>query len=164
MKRVIPGRKPFGRKQCPQIIHEWAYGPEAVGDLHLLTTEHAHELLWAYFTGKPFSRVLNVLNTGEYIKRLPRTACVEALVTVAGKKVTGKQIELPVAVHNLVENWTAIHELSIQAALNCDRDAARQALFIDPHVKDMFDIPDMLEDFLTTLRPWLPEKWFEQKK
>jgi len=164
MKRVIPGRKPHGRKECPQIIHEWAYGPEAVGDLHMLTTEHSHELLWAYFTGKPFTRVLNVLNTGEYIKRLPKTACVEALVTVAGKKVTGKQIELPVVVHNLVENWTAIHELSIQAALKCDRDAARQALFIDPHVKDMFDIPEMLEDFLTELKPWLPKKWFEGKK
>ena len=142
---------------------DWAYGPEPVGDLHLLTSEHAHELLWACFTGEPFTRVLNVLNTQELIKRLPKTACVEALVTVSHKKVTGKQIELPPAVHSLVERWTTIHELSIQAALNCDRDAARQALFLDPHVSDMFDIPDMLEDFLTALQPWLPQKWFEKK-
>ena len=161
MKSVIPGRKPFGRRPCPQIIHDWTYGPEPVGDLHLLTTEHAHELLWAHFTGEPFSRVLNVLNKGEYIKGIPKTACVEALVTVSGKKVTGKQIELPPAVHSLVQRWTTIHDLSIRAALECDRDAARHALFLDPHVSDMYDIEPMLEDLLKALEPWLPRGWFE---
>ncbi len=162
LKRPIPGRAPFGRKPCPQIIHDWAYGPEPVGDLHLLTTEHAHELLWACFTGEPFGRVLNVLNTDEYIKNIRRSACIEAFVTVSGRKVTArKQIELPVAIHSLVERWTAIHELSIQAALHCDRDAARQALFLDPHVRDLFDIPPILEDMLQATRDWLPGGWFK---
>ena len=151
MKKVTPGRKPFGRRPCPQIIHDWTYGPEPVGDLHLLTTEHAHELLWSHFTGEPFTRVLNVLNAGEYIKGIPKTACVEALVTVAGRKVTGKQVELPPAVHSLVQRWTTIHDLSTRAALECDRDAARQALFLDPHVADMYDIEPMLEDLLRAL-------------
>ena len=30
-------------------------GPEPVGDLHLMTTEHAHELLYAIFTGEPYT-------------------------------------------------------------------------------------------------------------
>ncbi len=162
LKRPIPGRKPFGRKPCPQIIHDWAYGPEPVGDLHLLTTEHAHELLWAAFTGEPFGRVLNILNTDGFVKDIPRTACIEAFVTVSGRTVTAqKPIELPVAIHSLVERWTAIHELSIQAALHCDRDAARQALFLDPHVRDLFDIPNLLEDMLQATREWLPEGWFQ---
>lgn len=160
VKKIVPGRAPFGRKPCPGIIHDWAYGPEGVGDLHLLTSEHAHELLWSCFTGDPFSRVLNLLNQGEYIKRLPKTACVEAMVTTKGNKTTGGQVELPPAVHSLVERWTTIHDLSINAALKCDRDAARQALFLDPHVRDLYDIAPMLEDMLKATEPWLPKKWF----
>ena len=160
IKKLVPGREPFGRTPCPQIIHDWAYGPEGVGDLHLLTEEHAHELLWAIFSGEPFTRVLNVVNTGEYVKRLPKSACVEILATVAGKKMTAAQTELPVGVHSLVERWTAIHDLSIKAAMECDRDAAKQALFLDPHMRDMYDIEPMLNDFLTTLKPWLSPKWF----
>ena len=161
VKKVIPGRQPFGRKPCPQIILDWAYGPEPVGDLHLLTSEHSHELLWACFTGEPYTRALNLLNEGEYIKRLPKNACVEVMVTVSGnKKVKGEQVELPPAVHSLVERWTSIHDLSIKAALNCDRDAARQALFLDPHVRDLYDIAPLLEDILKATEPWLPKKWF----
>ncbi len=159
--QVIPGRERFGRKKCPDIIHEWTYGEEPVGDLHLLTTEHSHELLWSCFTGEPYTRVLNILNEGEYIKNLPRTACVEALVTVEGRKVTGRQIELPTAVHSIVERWCAIHDLSIRAALECDRDLARQALFLDPHVADCFDIEPMLEDMLKALDEWMPRGWFK---
>ena len=158
--KVVPGRKPFGMKEPPEIITEWTYGPEPVGDLHLLTTEHAHELLWAYFTEQPFARVLNVLNTDGFIEGISRNACVEVLVTVQGRKVTGRKVTLPTAIHSLVERWTAIHELSIQAAMNHDRDAARQALFLDAHMRDMYDIEPMLEDMLEATREWLPERWF----
>ncbi|HTL52550.1 MAG TPA: hypothetical protein VL860_08260 [Planctomycetota bacterium] len=160
MKTIDPCHEPFGRTVCPQIIHDWAYGPEGVGDLHLMTTEHSHELLWAYFTGQPFTRVLNLLNTGNFIAGLPKHACVEALVTVSGNKVTGQTVELPPAILSLVHRWTTIHDLSIQAAMECDRDAARQALFLDPHVKDLYDIEPLLEDMLKATQRWLPGGWF----
>ncbi len=162
LKRIIPGRQPFGRKTCPEILRQWAYGPKKVGDLHLLTEEHAHELLWAYFTGQPFTRALNVLNTGDYIRNLPRNACVEIMATVAGQKVTAEPVTLPPAIHAVVSNWTTIHDLSIAAALNHDRDAARQALFLDPHVGDMHDIAPLLEDMLLALKDWLPGAWFDK--
>ncbi len=47
MKQILPGRAPFGRRECPEILREWAYGPKPVGDLHLMTNEHTHELKWA---------------------------------------------------------------------------------------------------------------------
>jgi alpha-galactosidase len=161
MQRVIPGRKPFGLRGQPQIIKDWAYGPRPVGDLQHLTGEHAHELMWSFLTGESFTRVLNLLNDKQYIANLPKDACVEALVTVKGRKVTGKTMTLPPATHAMVADWSTIHDLSIKAAMNCDRQAAMQALFLDPHVKDMYDIEPMLEDMLNATREWLPEKWFK---
>ena len=160
-RQVEPGREPATWPEPVPILREWAYGPEPVGDMDRMTTEHAHELLWAHLTGEPFTRVLNVLNTGGLITGLPETACVEALVTVAGKGITGESITLPAAVHSLVQRWTTIHELSVAAAMECDRDAARQALFLDPHVRDLYDIAPMLEDILEATRPWLPTGWFK---
>jgi len=160
INRVVPGRQPLGWKQPPEILTEWAYGDEPVGDMHLMTTEHAHELMWSVLTGEPFTRVLNVLNAGPFIRDLPATACVEALVTVAGREVTGGCIALPTAAHSLVQRWTAIHDLSLRAAMECDRDAARQALFLDPHIRDMYDIEPLLEDMLKAHKQWLPEGWF----
>jgi alpha-galactosidase len=159
LKKVIPGRQPFGRTPCPEIIDYWAYGPEPVGDLHLLTEEHAHELLWSYFTGEEYTRVLNILNAGECVRNLPPEACVEVLATVAGRKVSAEPVELPGAANSLVSRWVTIHDLSIRAALDCDRDAARQALFLDAHVTDLYDIESMLEDFIAALEEWLPEGW-----
>ncbi len=159
LKRIIPGRPPFGRTQCSAIIKEWAYGPEPVGDLHLLTEEHAHELMWAVFTGEPYRRSINLLNTGDYVKNLPRNACVEIMATVSGRKVKAKPVTLPPAVHAEVLKWTTIHDLTIRAAMNCDREAARQALFLDPHVTDLYDIEPMVEDFIKALEPWLPKGW-----
>jgi len=164
-KRIIPGRERFGRTPVPKIIEEWAYGPEPVGDLHLLTSEHAHELLWSVFTHEPFTRILNVMNNmggathASPLQGIPKNACVEVLVTVTGKKVTGKPIQLTPVVQSLVHRWVTIHDLSIKASLECDRDAAKQALFLDSHVTDMYDIDPFLDDLLKALKEWLPAKW-----
>jgi len=205
VKRIIPGREPLGRSEPHPILRDWAYGPEGVGDMHLPTNEHAHELLWSHLTGEPYTRVLSVLNgscrpdsgsnaavsaagagasrpprwrvihnsarhrgqrdagvtpRGACIQGLPPDACVEALVTVAGRQLTAKPIALPPAVHSLVQRWTTIHELSIRAAMDCDRAAAQQALFLDPHVADLYDIPALLDDFLKYLEPWMPRGWY----
>jgi len=58
-----------------------------------------------------------------------------------------------------VRQWTAIHELSIRAAMECNRDAARQALLLDPHVADFYDIDGLLDDLLTALGEWLSPAW-----
>ncbi len=159
MKLPAPEREAYGRRPCPPIIQRWASGPAPVEDLHLLTTEHAHELLWSAFTGAPFSRILNVLNAGYLIQGIPEDVCVEALVTVAGKKVTGQSIGLPPAVHSLVQRWTTIQDLTLTAALDCNRDAARQALFLDPHLRDPATIDPLLDDMIVALEPWLPARW-----
>ena len=81
------------------------------------------------------------------------------MATVAGHKVTGKQVTVPPALHALLTTWTTIHDLSMQAAMHCDRDAARQALFLDPHVADLYDIHGIVEGFVSSMAEWLPEDW-----
>lgn len=161
LKRVIPGRVAFERTPCPKIIQDWAYGPEPVGDLHLLTEEHAHEAMWAFLMKEPCTRSLNVLNTEGFVAGLPATACVEVMATVCGRRVRAKPVRLPPAAAAVVSQWVAIHDLSIQSAVTCDRDAARQALFLDPHVGDFYDITPLLDDMLQALRPWLAPAWFK---
>ena len=115
--------------------------------------------MWAFFTGEPYTRSLNLLNDGA-IPGLPADACVEVMAKVVGRTVTARPTVLPTAALAWVQRWTAIHDLTIAAALNCDRDAARQALMLDPHVRDMRDIAPLVEDFLTTLKQWLPKRWY----
>lgn len=154
-----PDHKRIIRRECPEILRYWAYGPEPVGDLHLLTDEHAHELLWSVFTGQPFTRVLNILNCGTPLAGIPPDACVEMVTTIAGRVMTAAPVALPPAALALVQRWTSIHDLTIKAALDCDRAAARQALFLDAHTSDMYDIDPLLEEFLRELAEWLPDGW-----
>jgi alpha-galactosidase len=159
LQQPQPGRQRIERRPCPDILKTWAYGDAPVGDLDLLTNEHAHELMWARWTGEPYTRSLNVLNAGDYVQGIDRNACVEIVAKVSGAEVTAPGVSLPAAAHSLVQRWTTIHDLTIQAALACDRQAARQALFLDPHVQDFYDIDALLDDCLVHLAEWLPEAW-----
>ena len=159
IREIVARREPYGRRECPAIIEQWTNGTGPVEDLHLLTTEHAHELLWSIFTEQPYTRVLNIINTAPFINGIAKNACVEAEVTITGKNVIGKTITLPPAIHSLVQRWTTIYDLSIKAAMDCDRDALKQALFLDPHIRDPRDIDPMIDDFIKILDPWLPNGW-----
>ena len=59
-------------KPRPRSLMKWAYGPGPVEDMDFMTTEHAHELMWAVLKGKPYTRVVNILNDG-FIAGLPKT-------------------------------------------------------------------------------------------
>ncbi|MBA3710297.1 MAG: hypothetical protein H0W83_15920 [Planctomycetes bacterium] len=160
LKAIMPGRAALGRMEPNPLLLKWAYGTEPVGDLDLMTNEHAHELMWTWLTGEPYTRVVNVLNSGEYLTGVPKDACVEVSATIAGRSMTAKPVTLPTAALSWVQRWTAVHDLTIRAAVDCDRAAAMQALMLDPHVTDLYDIAPMLEDFLTALEPWMPRGWY----
>ncbi|MBA2482500.1 MAG: hypothetical protein H0V44_17690 [Planctomycetes bacterium] len=160
LKRIIPGRERFGRKEPHPLLLEWAYGKEPVGDLDRMTNEHAHEMMWSILTGESYARVVNVLNSGGYIADLPKDACVEVKATIAGHGMTAQPVTLPTAALSWVQRWVAIHDLTIRAATTHDRGAAAQALMLDPHVVDLYDIEPMIDDLLTALEPWMPREWY----
>ena len=70
--------------------------------------------------------------------------------------------DVPPAVLSLLQQWTTIHDLTYAAA-NGDWQAARQALFLDPLMSDMYDIEPMLNDFASSLGRWMP-KFVKGKK
>ncbi len=157
-KKIVKNRKPFKpTKEPPAVIMKWAYGDEPISDMGLLTTEFAHELMWAVLKGDPNRRVVNTLNRGA-IKGVADDACVEIWATITRKATGREKIELPAACTALLQLWTTIHELNYRAALEGDRDAARQALVLDPHVKDISHVDPILDDIIDRLGQWMP-KW-----
>ena len=58
-----------------------------------------------------------------------------------------------------LQRAVSIHELTYKAALTGDRDAAHQALLLDPQVDDFYDIEPMLRSFIKVLGEWLPDYW-----
>ena len=155
-RKIRKNRRPEpANKPAPAVILKWAYGPGPVEDMDFMTTEHAHELMWAALKGKPYTRVVNILNDG-YIAGLPKNACVEVNVTVTKTGYKGKEITMPTACLALLQQWTAVHELSYAAARG-DWGAARQALFLDPLMSDAYDIDPILNDFADRLGKWMPQ-------
>ncbi|MHC4714091.1 MAG: family 4 glycosyl hydrolase [Planctomycetota bacterium] len=156
VKKVRKGRKPFKpTKEPPAVILKWAYGDGPVEDMNMLTTEFAHELMWAVIKGDPNLRVVNVLNKGA-IAGIAADACVEIWATITKKGERRERVQLPPACTALLSTWTTIHELSYRAALEGDRDAARAALLLDPHVADMGDIDGLFDDMVRRLGRWMP--------
>lgn len=156
VKKIRKGRKPFkATREPPEIILKWACGDAPVEDMEMLTTEFAHELMWAVMKGAPDRRVVNVLNKGA-IAGLADDACVEIWATITKKGERREKITLPTACTALLQQWSAIHELTYRAALEGDRQAAREALVLDPHVKSIRDIDSVLDDFIKRLGRWMP--------
>jgi alpha-galactosidase/6-phospho-beta-glucosidase family protein len=155
VKQIKKGRKPFKpTKTPPAVITKWAYGDGPVEDMNMLTTEFAHELIWAVIKGDPNRRVVNTLNKGA-IAGVADDACVEIWATITKKGERRERVELPAACRALLQQWTTIHELSYRAAIDGDWQAARGALALDPHVRDMNIIDDMLGDFVKRLGRWM---------
>ncbi len=156
VKKIRKNRKPFKvTKEPPEAILKWAYGDGPVEDMQMLTTEFAHELIWAVIKGDENRRVVNILNKGA-IKGLPDDACVELWATITKKDERREKISLPAACTALLQTWTTIHELSYRAAIEGDRRAARQALTLDPHVRSIRQIDGLLDDFCKRLGRWMP--------
>lgn len=158
VKKVRKNRKPVKpTKEPPAALLEWAYGDGPVEDMNLLTTEFAHELMWAVLEGEgsPNRRVVNVLNKGA-IKGIADDACVEIWATITRRGERREKITLPPACTALLKTWTTIHELTYAAALEGDYDAARAALCLDPHVGDLNDVDAILADIVKRLGRWMP--------
>jgi alpha-galactosidase len=96
------------------------------------STEYASYVIEAIEAGRPAVIHGNVLNVG-LIDNLPTGGCVEVPVLVDGTGLHPTRFgPLPPQLAALNSAHMYVHELMVQAVLECDKAAALQALLLDP--------------------------------
>ncbi|MCS7222033.1 MAG: alpha-glucosidase/alpha-galactosidase [Anaerolineae bacterium] len=104
-----------------------------------------------------YEQALNIPNRG-CIPGLPDWAIVEVPGVVSGAGINGLQVpELPPGITALLAQQVAIQDLAVEAAIHGDRQAALQALLLDPVVSSYEAAVKMLDELLTVHAPYLPQ-------
>jgi alpha-galactosidase len=126
----------YPRRCVNQIRHWKERSHELIGDANLRherTHEYGSYIMEAMETGTPIQIGGNVLNTG-LIPNLPSKACVEVPCLVDRNGVQGCYVgELPEQCAALNRTNINVQLLTIQAALEGDREAVYHAAMLDPH-------------------------------
>jgi len=143
-------------------IDRMAAGELPIDHLRYADSEGALEMIEAIAgAGNHYHLAVNLPNQG-YITNLPAGAIVEVPGLVSGLGVRGVGVgALPEAIAELCRREITVARLCVDAAVNGDRQAALQCLLLDPVVTDLDVARQILDDYLTTYRPYLPQFWGE---
>ena len=107
--------------------------------------------------GNRYVLSLNVPNDG-YISNLKQDAIVEVPAIVGADAIYGLGMgELPTAIAGILELQLYIMDLVVEAAVTGDRQAALEALIIDPTVPDPYTAEKILEEMLQVQADYLPQ-------
>lgn len=104
-----------------------------------------------------YDEAVNVPNRGA-IPNLPPETIVELPAVIGGAGVQPLQMgPLPPAIAELCRREAALVELVVEAAVTGSRELALQALLLDPMVNDVDRARAILDDYLETFAPYLPQ-------
>jgi alpha-galactosidase len=107
--------------------------------------------------GIHFHLAANSPNVGQ-IANLPHGSIVETPAVVDGEGVHPLHVgALPEPIAELCRRELAVARLCVDAAVTGDRRTALQCLLLDPVISDMHQAEQILDDYLTTYRPYLPQ-------
>jgi alpha-galactosidase len=110
-------------------------------------------------SGNHYHLAANLPNLGQ-IENLPMGAIVETPVMVNGSGVHPVHVgRLPDAVAELCRRETTVAQLCVDAAVQGDYQKALQCLLLDPVITDMDVAGQILDDYLSTYRQYLPQFW-----
>jgi alpha-galactosidase len=101
----------------------------------------------------------NLSNQGQ-ISNLPTGSIVETPVVVDGDGIHPVQIGAftePVA--EILRREVTVAQLSVEASIQGSREKAMQCLMLDPVVNDFELAEQILDDYLTSYREYLPQFW-----
>src|SRR6478735_4826379 len=102
---------------------------------------------------------LNIPNEGQ-VADLPLGAMVESMCIVDGGGVRGSEaVSLPAGMAEALRRVSASQELTVDAAVRGDRDAAFTAMLLDPLAGrgDYDDVAAMTDEMLAATAEWLPQ-------
>lgn len=137
-------------------------GDEPIAPLKTADSEGALEVIENIsLAGAHYHEALNLPNRGQ-IPNLPTEAIVETPGMITGTGMNGVSVgELPEPIAELCRRELGVVRLSVDAAVNGDRQAALQCLLLDPVITDLDVAQKILDDYLTEYRPHLPQFWRE---
>jgi alpha-galactosidase len=107
--------------------------------------------------GNRYILSLNLPNDG-YISNLKRGGVVEIPAIVGANRVYGLSMgEMPTAIAGILEHQLYIMDLVVKAAVEGDRQAALEALIIDPNVPSPDVAAKILDEMLIAQKAYLPQ-------
>lgn len=141
-------------------IAKMGAGTMDIEDLKDEDSEGAVELIQALASGDDhFHLAVNLPNRG-YIANLPDESIVEVPGIANGLGVHGLGIgELPQGIAELCRRELTTAQLCVDAVVCGDRNLAMQSLLLDPVIRDIDVARQILEDYLSTYRDFLPQFW-----
>jgi alpha-galactosidase len=109
--------------------------------------------------GTHYHLAANLPNNGQ-IANLPDGATVETPVVVDGAGIHPVHMgKFPEPVAELLRRETAVAQLCVDAAVEGDRQKALQCLLLDPVVNDIEQAKEILDDYLSSYKEYLPQFW-----
>jgi alpha-galactosidase/6-phospho-beta-glucosidase family protein len=135
-------------------------GKKSIALLKKADSEGALEMIEAIAgAGNHYHLAVNLPNEGQ-ITNLPAGAIVETPGLISGWGARGFPVgAMPEPLAELLRQELARVRLSVDAAANGDRQAALQCLLLDPVIRDIETAKAVLDDYLTSYRPYLPQFW-----
>ena len=110
-------------------------------------------------TGNHYHLAANLPNLGQ-ISNLPLGATVETPVQVNGAGIHPVHVgALPEPIAELCRRETTVAQLCVDAAVEGSREKALQCLLLDPVITDIDVAKNILDDYLTEYREYLPQFW-----
>jgi alpha-galactosidase len=121
------------------------------------TTDRAVQIIDAILHNKnQYELAVDIPNHG-CVPGLPDWAIVEVPGVVSGAGIAGLQVpELPPGITALLAQQVAVQDRAVEAAIHGDRQAALQALLLDPVVSSYEAAVKILDDLLATHAAYLP--------
>jgi alpha-galactosidase len=124
--------------------------------------EYGSRIIHSMETGETRRMNINVRNTTDAITNLATDACVEVPCLVDATGVRPCSVgELPPQLAAIDRSNVEVQRLAVQAALDHDEDALRQAVKLDPLTGaacTLAEIDEMVDDLLAANAAYLPDK------
>jgi alpha-galactosidase len=133
-------------------------GADSLAKLRKSRSEGAVELITAIGQDDLYyDEAVNIPNNGS-IAWLPEETVVEIPAMVDGRGIRGLQIDdLPAPIAELMRREANLVELAVDAAVTGDKQLALQALLLDPMINDIDRGRAILDDYLQSFAPYLPQ-------
>ena len=147
-----------GRDRMWERIGAHAAGEGNLAEHYRGTGERAIPVLVSLVGNRnSYEDAVNLPNEG-YIENLPDGSIVEVPGVVSGMGVRGMGVGcLPEPVAELCRRQLTVTDLAVHAAVTGDREAALQAILLDPMVNDIAAAKGILADFLDVHGDLMPQ-------